>query len=47
MQPIIQQLKSKPLLVRLAAVLIVGVLVGYWMGHDGSSRPHARPSRRR
>ena len=35
MGTIISQLKSKPHLVRLAAVLIVGVLLGYWLRNDG------------
>ena len=35
MGTIISQLKSKPQLVRLAAVLIVGMLLGYWLRHDG------------
>ncbi len=35
MRQFILQLKSKPHLLRLAAVLLIGVVLGYWLRHDG------------
>jgi Cu(I)/Ag(I) efflux system membrane fusion protein len=42
MQEFIQKLKSKPYLLRLAPVLLVGMLLGYWLrpGGDGTVPDH-------